>query len=230
MKIVLKFLIGAVVGFAVTYGILFGKDHFNLNIDFHPYAKNIAIFLLVVVFGLCAFSLQFRTQIKLLSKQTFAGEEEDRVDELKNKKFSDFTYFTAAGATISLFIICMVLIMDLPNAILIAALVGLIVSIILSFSNTSLMKLVYPDREMPSTSDPDYAEKLINMSDEGERHIILHGLYKAFNSANFYMVGAIILALFYSIASGSNQIFSIALMTIILLIINGKYILSIRNK
>ncbi|WP_332648599.1 DUF3169 family protein [Lysinibacillus sp. 54212] len=234
MKIILKFLIGAIVGFAITYGVLLGTDHFksnfNLSLNFDLYANSIALLLVVVVFGLCAFSLQYRNQIKLLSKQTFAGEEEDRVDELINNKFYDFSYFTTAGITISLFVVCMVLIMDLPNEILIAAIIGFASSFLISISNTSLMKQVYPDREMPSTSDPDYADKLLNMSDEGERHIILHGLFKAYNSANAYIFVAIILALFYSIATGSNQIFSIALMTIILLIINGKYVLSIRNK
>lgn len=234
MKIVLKFLIGAIVGFAVSYGVLSGIDHFKLNYNFDlnvgPYAKGFAILLLVVIFGLCAFCLQYQNQIKLLSKQTFVGEEEDQIDELIYKKFSDFSYFATAGMTISLFVVCMVLIIDLPWTLLIAAITGFAVSFLLSSLNTTLMQQVYPDRELPSTSDKDYAQKLLNMSDEGERHIILHGLFKAFNSANVYLIGAILLALIYSIFTGSNQIFSIALMTIIVLLINGKYFLSIRNK
>src|SRR5690606_41275333 len=43
---------------------------------------------------------------------------------------------------------------------------------------SGLMKNMYPERDLPSITDKKYAEKLLNVSDDGEKHIMLGGLYK----------------------------------------------------
>lgn len=93
-----------------------------------------------------------------------------------------------------------------------------------------LTSVLYPDREMPQISDSKYAEKLIDLADEGERYIIMQGLYKAHNLLNVVLVFTIVAATIYSISTETSQTFSIVLMTLVLLIVNGRYSLYIRDK
>jgi len=93
-----------------------------------------------------------------------------------------------------------------------------------------LMQLVYPERNMiPSTSKPD-AESVLNIADDGEKHVILDGLFKSQNLLNFGLIFAIALSVTYSIISDDTQIFSIILMSAVLLAVNVKYQLVVRNK
>src|SRR5690606_15958658 len=95
---------------------------------------------------------------------------------------------------------------------------------------SGLMKNMYPERDLPSITDKKYAEKLLNVSDDGEKHIMLGGLYKTHITMNSLLLGAIVLLLFYSIASDSSQLFSIFIIVGILAITNTQYQFSIRNK
>lgn len=109
-----------------------------------------------------------------------------------------------------------------------------IVLIAFSFTISSILpgltKKMYPERDLPSLSDKQYAEKLLNVSDDGEKHVMLGGLYKTHITMNSLLLGAIVLLLFYSMASDSSQLFSIFIIVGILAITNTQYLFSIRNK
>jgi hypothetical protein len=103
-------------------------------------------------------------------------------------------------------------------------------SYIFSMSILILLPVVYPDQNLPGFSEKNYAEKPLEVSDEGERHVMHIGLYKSYNVFTLALVIAILLATFYSISSGTSQLFSIIVMVIVLLLGHGKYCLAIRNK
>lgn len=92
------------------------------------------------------------------------------------------------------------------------------------------IKYAYPNREFPSYNDKKYAKKLFELSDEGERHIMLQGLYSAFSTTNVLLSGSLLLLMFYSVASGESQLFAILIIAIILVIVNTQYFLKIRNR
>src|SRR5690606_13746947 len=83
-----------------------------------------------------------------------------------------------------------------------------------------LLQKVYPDRELPNVSESNYAEKLLAVSDDGERFVMLQGLYKSFNLFNLLIIFAIIGAIIYSLYSDHSQIFSIVLMCFVLFLTN----------
>lgn len=73
-------------------------------------------------------------------------------------------------------------------------------------------------------------KNFLEVSDEGERHVMLIGFYKSYNLMNFVLFIAIVLSTFYSITTNHSQLFSIILIGIVLIIVNGKYCFSVRNK
>ena len=111
--------------------------------------------------------------------------------------------------------------------------IGVIVTL-LSYSMTTYMmklyQLAYPDRNLPDVGDKDYSKKLLEISDDGERHIMLYGLYRAYNFVNIAFVFAIIGISFYSLVTEDSQLFSIIVISLLLLMMNAVYVFSIRNR
>ena len=61
------------------------------------------------------------------------------------------------------------------------------------------------DSRYPKLGEKNYAEKLINILDEGERHIYFNSLFKTFYiNLSLIMIGAIFLG-FYSLETGHSQ-------------------------
>ncbi|MBU9723493.1 DUF3169 family protein [Bacillus alkalicola] len=92
-----------------------------------------------------------------------------------------------------------------------------------------LAQLVYRDRSQ-SNPTSNHAKTILDFADDGEKHVILGGLYKAYGFLNICIFAAIALSTVYSITGGSPQTFSIILMALILLTINTTYLVVVRNK
>lgn len=225
MKQIIFIILSAAAGFLTSILVLN-----NFSIDFNLYAEPIQIGLLVIIVVLLLLSLIKFTQIKNLSKKEVVGDEEDEVDILKYKGFTDFSLFSNSSFVLSILTVCISAITNSEMIYVVLGIAAVIVSYIFSILTTYLLKWAYPDREMPKVSDKKYADKLLAISDEGERHIMLIGLYKSYYFVTFALVIAIILATLYSVSSGHSQLFSIIIMSIVLLLTHGKYGLSIRNK
>lgn len=156
------------------------------------------------------------------------GEKEDQADEIKYKKFADYSLFTNTSIALGLLALS-ISIISLNVIFIIIGMIVIIVTTLLSVYMMHLMKHVYPDRNIPNASDPDFAEKMLHISDDGEKHVILEGLYKSYQLFNGAIIFAIVLATTYSIFRES-QLISIILMVLVMLIVNGRYVLVIRNK
>jgi len=225
MKQIIYILLCAAAGFFTSILVLN-----NFSIDFTQYAQPIQIGLLVIIGVLLLLSLIKFKQIKNLSKKEVSGDEEDEVDILKYKRFTDFTLFANSSFVLSLLTVCISVITASEMVYIILGIIAVIVSYIISILTSYLLKWAYPDREMPKVSDKNYADKLLAISDEGERHVMLIGLYKSYYFVTFALVIAIILTTLYSVSSGNSQLFSIIIMSIVLLLTHGIYGLAIRNK
>lgn len=218
-------IISAVIGFAVGYLLSVG-----FSFDFLKYSDGIVIGILVIVFVLLGTSYVLARQIKKLHQTEFIGDEEDAADVIIYKKFTDYTLFVQTSLTLSVLALCTTMMTTQKLALAIVSLVGLGFSYILLVFMNSLLQMVYPERPLPKANDPKYAEKLLDMSDDGEKHVILIGLYKTFQLMGVALVFGIVLSTIYSVSTGNSQLFSILVMGIILILINGKYSLSIREK
>lgn len=224
-NLLLSTMFGALLGFVgvtVMLGDIPEQMLVNINI--------IIIALYVIIFLMWGWSFYLYRSIIRLDKMNVNGEEEDEQEEIIYRKFSDYSLFISSSSFISILALSLAVITTLDTALVI---IGIIVSIG-SYGGTifmsRLMQIVYSDRPMPDIADSKFAEKLIDMADEGERHVIMHGLYKAHNLLNVVLVVAIVAATIYLISTETPQTFSIVLMTLALLVVNGRYSLYIRNK
>lgn len=226
MKTWIKVIFSAIAGFFSSILILKG---FKINFDPYADAFLISIFLIIVIVMGIIFGL-YKQLISLKNKEVF-GDEEDEVDMQIYKKLSDYSLLTFSNFILSLLALCITLIINKEIVIIVLSLITVIISCILMSRMMSLYKLTQPHRPIiPSSSDKDYGNALLSVADDGEKHVMLIGFYKSYHLFCTALLLAIMFATFYSISSGNSQLFSIIAMSIVLVLANGKYYLSIRNK
>jgi hypothetical protein len=225
MKTLVQILIYAILGFVSATLVL---KSFSFDLTLYAYPAVIGIFVIILIMLLR--SMVIYGKIKKLKGKDIHGDEEDEVDILIYKIFTDYSFFTSTSTTLSVLALCISLITNQPLSITVLSIVAIVASYIFSMSISILLPVVYPDRNLPGFSEKNYAEKPLEVSDEGERHVMHIGLYKSYNVFTLALIIAILLATFYSISSGTSQLFSIIVMVIVLLLGHGKYCLAIRNK
>ncbi|TXC92734.1 DUF3169 family protein [Metabacillus litoralis] len=225
MKTLIRLLFSAVIGFVVVTLLLNG-----FTFDFTKHGETIVVGMLVLIIILLVVSLVKYRQIINLNRREVYGEDEDEVDVLIYKKFTDYSFFVQTSLTFSLVALCISATINTTLILTVLAAVGMIISYLLSMLISHLTQLIYPERSLPKLSEANYAEKLLEASDEGERHVMLIGFYKSYNLLTISLFIAILLSTVYSITSGQSQLFSIMVMGAVLLVVHGKYCASIRNK
>jgi len=225
MKTVVQLLICGVIGFIVVTLMLK-----NFTLDFFEYANAIVVTLFFIIFILLGISFKIYWQVKKLHSTEVDGDEEDEVDLLIYIKFADYSFFVQSSIVLSVLVLCTTLITSQSVYLTIIAIVTMILSYLFTIYMTNLIRLVYPDRNIPNLSDSKYEEKLLEIADEGEKYVMLNGLYKSYHLMNLALFIAIVLATLYSISTDHSQLFSVIAMSIVLIIVNGKYCFSIRNK
>lgn len=224
MNFLKQFLIGGVIGvIAVSIFLLipFSEITFPLHI--------VSIILYIVVVLCWVFSFIIANKIKKIANKELVGEAEDEAEEVMNKLLYDFSFGTNIGAIIA--IVAMSLsVMAMNFTLIIAGIVASFFSYYMTSYMMTLMKLAYPERELPEISDKDFSKKLLEASDDGERHIMLQGLYKVYSFANAAFLFAIMGLALYSVVTDDSQLFSIIVISIILVTMNGMYLISVRNR
>ena len=230
MKSIGKILVWAVVGFLSGYLFMFLlKDSpANLNISFMSFEMTIIFMTLSI--ALIIFSLYGFVKIKSEAKRHVTGDEEDERDAYLYKRYSDIMLAASIAMYFSILMLALVAVTDQHNAFIFISFALLLVSISLNILYSGLVSVIYPDRNLPSLNDKQYAKKLLEVSDEGERHVMLHGMYRAYSNLNALLLLSLFLFIGYSVISGVSQLFSIVIIVLILVITNTQYMLTIRNK
>ncbi|MFD2657679.1 DUF3169 family protein [Gracilibacillus thailandensis] len=226
MKSFAKFFIGAVFGFFIMYAFL----GLELEISMFDIAYELIWILGSISLILLVLALVGMLQIKRKASSPLEGEEEDDRDKWQYKKFNDVSLVGNISMIFSIVTLSIVIVTKQELLLTICALILVLISGASSFVSPYLMKVMYPERDLPEVSDKDYTKKLLASSDEGERHVMLEGLYYTFNSTNILLVGAMIILTVYSVSSEQSQLFAIFIIGLILITINTQYILQIRNK
>lgn len=226
LKTISTLLIGALVGFLGMLAIL----EVEVNFNFGVYAYLASIVILTVGAALVVFSIYCYFNIRKITKLDLSGDEEDAAEGHMYRKYTDASLSSTLAMLFSLTSLSITILTEQPVWILIAGIILTIFSSAMSFILPSLIHEMYPDRNLPSVSEKNYAEKLLKSSDDGEKYVMLGGLYKTYMMMNFLLLAAILLLLFYSMVTGTSQLFSIFTVVAILAITNTQYLLSIRNK
>lgn len=227
-KLAIYLVIGAVFGF--LFATFFMNWDNSFDFDFTIFAAPFIVVLLVLVASLVVFSLSVYFRIKTYIGQTFEGDEEDEMEGKMYRISSDGNLATTLAVILSLAGMATTLLTEVWIYAVLVFAVLLLSATIVSFMLASLMGKMYPDRKLPLVSDKDYSKKLLAVSDDGERHVMLGGLFKSYQSMNTLLFLGILFLLFYSLATGSTQMAGILVITVVLIIVNAQYALNVRNK
>lgn len=225
-KTLIQLLGGAVIGAPIGFFIVSG----NFALPIYEIATEMTLVFLGIAFLLSVGSLVKLAQLKQKSAQQFSGDEEDLHEQYLYKLCSDVSLASNIALILSIVAICIGVITEQSIVILTLSIFIVLLSILSSILVGKSLKYAYPNREFPSFNDSQYSKKLLEMSDEGERHVMLQGFYSAFNTTNILLHGSLLLLMFYSIASGESQLFAILIISLILIIVNTQYMLKIRNR
>ncbi|MEK5077708.1 DUF3169 family protein [Solibacillus sp. FSL W7-1436] len=227
MKRTLKqFLFGGLIGGLIGSFIVTGE----FTLPLYEIATEMTIVFLGIALLLAVGGYIKLAQLKRQSLQQLSGEDEDLHEENLYKLYSDASLAINMSLIISIAGACVGIITEQSIGIQILSVPIILIAIIAIPLVGNYIKYVYPYREIPSYNDKHYTKKMFEMSDEGERHIMLQGLYSAFNLTNILLLCSLLLCMFYSVASGESQLFAILIIALILITVNTKYILKVRNR
>lgn len=227
MRVVIQMIIGALIGFLGAYGLLgFDFENFLLPLSVELIVILYAITVLLVVYGIVTIM-----KMKKKAKLTLSGDEEDAREAWLYQKFSDVSLGNLVSMVTAILGFSVTIVTDKQLIFTNIGFILITMTVIISFFvQMALAKLIYPDRNLPSPADKDYTKKLLLVSDEGERHVMLEGLYHSFSTTNFLLMIAIFVLTFYSYGTGESQLISVFIIGIILIASNTQYFMKIRNR
>lgn len=226
MRLVIWGIFGAVVGFVVMYTTL----SIQIDYNFSAVAFQVNAALSLIAFVLLLYIGLSILQMWKKSKMNVSDDEEDELDIWLYQKFSDTNLAVITTIVIGIVSSAIALITNQPAWLEVVSVLSATIALALSIGVSSMITRFYPDRNLPSVSEKDYGKKLLAASDEGERHVMLEGLYRSFNMLNGALILALLLLIAYSIGTGVSQLFAIFVVGIVLLGANAQYFLFIRKK
>ncbi|MBB4824826.1 hypothetical protein HNO89_002052 [Sporosarcina luteola] len=226
MRVFVMLLLGAVVGFFGMYAAL----SFNVIINFNSIAFAITLTLIAINVLLVGFVMVSKRQMNHMGNLVLSGEEEDMRDVWQYKRYSDMTLCSTASFLIGIGAVAISIITGQAIWLTIASSVITSIAALLSVVVSSSITKLYPERSLPSVSEKDYANKFLAASDEGERYVMLQGLYRAFTTMNNALIIALLLFIIYSVSTGDSQLFAIFVIVLVLIGANARYHLFIRKK
>lgn len=169
-------------------------------------------------------------QLKSRASKRDENTDEDTLDEYMYRKYADNSLCIQTGLVLSILVMGIGIIQETEAWIFTAAGITMIAALLFLFLLPTLLPVMYPERDLPSSSDANFADKLLQASDDGERHVMLEGLYKTFNTMNAALFLGLILLMMYSISTDDHQIFGMIVIASVLVISNVKYVTSIRDR
>lgn len=175
-------------------------------------------------------SVYLYRQLKTVASDYTKYMDMDAYDIYRYNKYNDLQVVNTMATMLSIIALSIFMIIEFHFAWILISAVTYLVVLYLTVVQTGMVSSLYPDRDLPKPGDKKYAEKLMAASDEGERHIMLNGLYKTYNFLQTGLFLGIVILIFYSIITGESQIFSIILIAVILIISHLKYSMEIREK
>ncbi|MEK4185269.1 DUF3169 family protein [Bacillus sp. FSL K6-1145] len=226
MKTVYKLLSGALLGFLGAYCLLAAEFEMTL-LDIAFEATLVISGLTIVLIVYCFSGI---SRMKKRVSLSVSGDEEDELEVKQYRTFTDSTLANTVSTILSIIATGMAIVTEQPIWLILVNVALFIVTIISSYVAISVLQLVYPNRNLPSPSDKDYSKKLLAISDEGEKHVMLGGLFHTYQMMNILLTSAMFILIVYSLGANHSQLFSIIVIGLVLIILNANYMFRIRNR
>ena len=229
-RMILYFFSGAIAGLIIF--ALFRREKSLTVWSIENFAEPLIFILATITILLATLAVVFIILIKQKVKLVTTGEEEDKREEWISKKYSELNTIS-----ISVFIFALTTFTFIASAInssnssLLMLFIEFLMCIAIFtplFSN-KLAKVVYKNRDIPNQTDKHYMQKMFATADEGERYIILEGLYKTYNLINVLLPVSMIILTIYAGITGDTQLFAILLIAIVTITFNACYYLKVRQ-
>ena len=228
-RTILYMIIGGILGGIL--GVTFiGETEF----DIVNYIDLWTVIVIVFTFGLFLFALSIYFSYSLKRSLKARGYETDN-DEYQVWLYNRYLYMMyciEVSMSIDFFSLCTIAFtLNRYSFYLFWAIVlSLIIKVFIVIKFLEMMNLIYPERNLPSVKDPKFQDKLFQASDDGEKHVMLNGLFSSYKAFNTTLVFVMVILFLYDMNSGQSQVVAIALITLTLIIGKTTYYLKIRDK
>lgn len=154
MKTIYKMLLGALLGFLGAYCLLAAEFEMTL-LDVAFEATLVISGLTIVLIVYCFSGI---SRMKKRVSLSVSGDEEDELEVKQYRTFTDLTLANTVSTILSIIAIGMAIVTEQPIWLIFVNVALFIVTIISSYVAISVLKLVYPNRNLPSPSDKDYSK------------------------------------------------------------------------
>ena len=228
MKTVIKILGFALIGFIFGYiGAAYELWIPEILSFITKYSTAISIALLIIIGIILVYGFIYTyLSIKKLSVQT-TEELTDEQDRNGYIALSDASLISNIAIYLSIFYIAYTVVIQDKLLFICLSLAALFLSYTLLIYSYEIGRKIYKERNLPSLGSNKM--ELLDVMDEGEKHITFLGLYKVCNFLLSGLLLGIIICIGYSYVSDESQMFSIIVMCILAAIAQIIYSVSIRK-
>lgn len=226
-------LIGAVVGGII--GFCFGMFEDRNLFEIVKFTSNqivIIISIIASVINIVLTLLLYKVQqqalkYKSLMETDINDQQADDYEKLTSLKFMRTSTIYYIQILVSLITIFILALGNASNAYIVWAIIPFIITIIPSLMIGFFVRKY--DSRMPKQGEKQYTEKVLEIMDEGERHITLVSMYKVYHiNISLLIIAALFLGLF-SIISGINQTIGLFMLIILFCYNAFGYLLKVKK-
>lgn len=226
-------LIGAVVGGII--GFCFGMFEDRNLFEIVKFTSNqivIIISIIATVINIVLTFLLYKVQqqalkYKSLMETDINDQQADDYEKLTSLKFMRTSTIYYIQILVSLITIFILALGNASNSYIVWAIIPFIITIIPSLMIGFFVRKY--DSRMPKQGEKQYTEKVLEIMDEGERHITLVSMYKVYHiNISLLIIAALFLGLF-SIISGINQTIGLFMLIILFCYNAFGYLLKVKK-
>lgn len=226
-------LIGAVVGGII--GFCFGMFEDRNLFEIVKFTSNqivIIISIIASVINIVLTLLLYKVQqqalkYKSLMETDINDQQADDYEKLTSLKFMRTSTIYYIQILVSLITIFILALGNASNSYIVWAIIPFIITIIPSLMIGFFVRKY--DSRMPKQGEKQYTEKVLEIMDEGERHITLVSMYKVYHiNISLLIIAALFLGLF-SIISGINQTIGLFMLIILFCYNAFGYLLKVKK-
>lgn len=226
-------LIGAVVGGII--GFCFGMFEDRNLFEIVKFTSNqivVVISIIATVINIVLTFLLYKVQqqalkYKSLMETDINDQQADDYEKLTSLKFMRTSTIYYIQILVSLITIFILALGNASNSYIVWAIIPFIITIIPSLMIGFFVRKY--DSRMPKQGEKQYTEKVLEIMDEGERHITLVSMYKVYHiNISLLIIAALFLGLF-SIISGINQTIGLFMLIILFCYNAFGYLLKVKK-
>ena len=208
----------------------YGTFEWITNFQYQLLEANLLLIsnLVIILFLILARLKAFKAERGSLKKVSMEIEDIHQV-KLERIAYNAATYIQIAF-TLSLIsmLVGFILLRNTHPVIVLWSLILLGISFVSLFPSEKIVRITNPNFKFPDPQSENYEQEYFNQFDDGEKFVILKGLYKLYGTVIWGLILLASALMFYSVFSDDSQVVGIIGIGILLLLIQVSYTMSIK--